>query len=162
MSNTYEKILVSGCFLGEKVRYDGKISPLVHDLLLLWQKQNRLISLCPEVFGGLSIPREPAEIQQKTGEVITISGINVSVQFNKGAQQALQLCNQYNIRYALLKESSPSCGSNNIHDGSFSNNKIKGQGKTTQLLQQNGIRVFSENTIDTLAMLIAKQNDLLR
>jgi uncharacterized protein YbbK (DUF523 family) len=150
----FDKILISRCFLGDNVRYNSEVKTLVHPLISLWQQEKRFISICPEVSGGLVVPREPAEIQQSSNEVITKVGINVSTQFNLGAQQALKLCLQHNIRFALLKESSPSCGSTLIYDGSFTKNKILGQGITSQLLTQNNINVFSENNLEALAELL--------
>jgi len=152
----FDKILISQCFLGEKVRYNNEAFLLAHPLIVLWQQQKRFITICPEVSGGLSVPREPAEIQQNSSEVITKSGINVNAQFNLGAQQALILCQQHNIRFALLKESSPSCGSTFIYDGSFTNNKILGQGVTSQLLAQHNINIFSENQLEKLEKLLDK------
>ena len=152
----FDKILISRCFLGDNVRYNSVRLPLAHPLIALWQQQQRFITICPEVTGGLSVPREPAEIQQSSHKVITTSGINVSAQFNLGAQQALILCQQHNIRFALLKESSPSCGSTFIYDGSFTNNKILGQGVTSQLLTRHKIKVFSENTVEALDKLLDK------
>ncbi|WP_114324947.1 DUF523 domain-containing protein [Candidatus Colwellia aromaticivorans] len=152
----FDKILISRCFLGDNVRYNNIVLTYVHPLIELWQQQKRFITICPEISGGLSVPREPAEIQQKTKEVRTKSGINVSAQFKFGAQQALTLCQQHNIRFALLKESSPSCGSTLIYDGSFSNNKVLGEGITSQLLTQHKIKVFSENTIERLEKLLDK------
>ena len=61
----FDKILISRCFLGENVRYDSKAIPLKHPLLALWQQQKRLVAICPEVSGGLPVPREPAEQQQQ-------------------------------------------------------------------------------------------------
>lgn len=152
----FDKILISRCFLGDNVRYNSKVSTLVHPLIALWQQQQRLISICPEVSGGLSVPREPAEIQKSSSEVITKSGINVNAQFNLGAQQALILCQLHNIRFALLKESSPSCGSTFIYDGSFTKNKVLGQGVTSQLLAQHNINIFSENQLEKLEKLLDK------
>lgn len=153
---TFDKILLSRCFLGEKVRYDGQELPFNSPLIKLWLQQNRIIAICPEVAGGLSVPREPAEQQPNSKNIITISGCNVSEQFNNGAKQALALCNQHNIRFAILKESSPSCGSAMIYDGSFSNKKIPGQGVTSKLLTEAGIRVFSENNLYELTTLLDK------
>jgi len=152
----FDKILISRCFLGENVRYNSELIPLIHPLLTLWQQQNRIIAVCPEISGGLSVPREPAEQQLNSDRIITISGIDVSTQFNFGAKQALTLCQQHNIRFAVLKESSPSCGSSLIYDGSFSNKKIAGQGVTSKLLTQAGIEVFSENNLQELANLLDK------
>ena len=150
-----DKILISRCFLGENVRYNSEIIPFKHKLLTLWQQQDRFIAICPEVFGGLSVPREPAELQSNN-KVVTILGEDVSKQFQLGANQALTLCLQHNIRFALLKESSPSCGSTFIYDGSFSNKKIAGQGVTSKILTQEGITVFSENNLEELATLLDK------
>ncbi|PHR83673.1 MAG: hypothetical protein COA59_11315 [Colwellia sp.] len=152
----FDKILISRCFLGDNVRYNSEVLTFVHPLITLWRQQKRFITICPEVSGGLFVPREAAEIQQGSNEVITKSGINVSAQFNFGAQQALILCQQHNVRFALLKESSPSCGSTLIYDGLFSNNKVLGQGVTSQLLVQHDIKVFSENTIEILEKLLDK------
>ncbi|GHE88671.1 DUF523 domain-containing protein [Thalassotalea profundi] len=148
-----KKILVSACLLGEKVRYDGNSQQQHHVMLNKWQQQGRIISICPEVAGGLTIPREPAEIQPDS-RVITQKGINVGHQFLLGAEKALFLCQKYEIRYALLKESSPSCGSHTIYDGTFSNSKISGMGVTAALLEENGIQVFSEHQIDELNHLL--------
>ncbi len=146
-----KKILISACFLGEKVRYDGQTNTLLHKIILQWKNEDRLISICPEVVGGLAIPRDPAEIKQATEiQVITQQGDNVTDAFYRGANAALSLCLQNKICFALLKESSPSCGSSTIYDGSFSKIKMKGEGITTGLLRKHGIAVFSENNIESL------------
>ena len=152
----FDKILISRCFLGDNVRYNSVVLSLTHPLIVQWQQQERFITICPEVAGGLPVPREPAEIQQSSHEIITKSGTNVSAQFNLGAQQALALCKRHKIRFALLKESSPSCGSSFIYDGTFTDNKISGQGVTSQLLTQHNIKVFSEGTIEKLEKLLDK------
>ncbi|PKI17783.1 DUF523 domain-containing protein [Colwellia sp. 12G3] len=149
-----DKILISACFLGKRVRYNGIVQTLESKLLQQWQAEGRLFSICPEVISGLPVPRPPAEINQLTKKVITIEFIDVTSQFANGANQALLLCQQHNIQFALLKESSPSCGSNTIYDGTFSQKKIAGEGLTTQLLRQHGIKVFCEDSIEELAELI--------
>ena len=150
------KILISACFLGERVRYNAIAKPLASKLLQQWQQQGRLFSICPEVISGLAVPRPPAEINPATKQVITIESIDVTKQFTNGAKQALLLCQQHNIQFALLKESSPSCGSNTIYDGTFRQQKIIGEGVTTKLLREHGIKVFCENSIEELAEQIDK------
>jgi len=145
-----EKILVSACLMGDLVRYDGHHQQLAHRQLAQWQKQALLVKVCPEVAGGLPIPRIPAEIHGKTQTVITQQGVNVTEAFNIGANVALSLCKKHAIKFALLKESSPSCGSHLVYDGSFCGHKIKGAGITTQLLKQHNIKVYSENQIEEL------------
>lgn len=152
-----DKILISACFIGARVRYNGEIKSLENELLAQWQEQGRLVSICPEVIAGLPVPRPPAEIDASTNQVFTCDGFDVTTQFMRGAQLALSLCQKQSIRFALLKESSPSCGSNTIYDGSFSQKKISGAGLTTRLLRQHGIQVFCENSIKELAELIDRQ-----
>ena len=156
------KILVSACFLGQRVRYNGKAKALSHQLMSSWQQQGRFISICPEMAGGLSVPRSPAEIQLDNSLVINSQKTDVTAEFLLGAQKALALCKKHNIRFALLKESSPSCGSQMIYDGSFSNKKISGQGITSQLLTSNGIEVFSEFNITKLAERITQAELFIR
>lgn len=148
-----DKILLSSCFLGNKVRYDGKDNLLTESVIQRWQRQQRLVVICPELAGGLATPRAPAEIQHKKDmgiQVITDTGEDVTTAFERGANEALRLCQLHGVRYALLKESSPSCGSTMIYDGSFSNKKIPGQGLTTQLLKAHDIKVYSETNMQEL------------
>lgn len=148
-----DKVLVSSCLLGNNVRYDGGNQKVNNQHLARWQHEGRLVAVCPEVEGGLGIPRIPAEIQSEN-KVINQDGIDVTEEFETGATRALALCLKYQIKYALLKESSPSCGRNLIYDGSFSNRKISGIGITSQYLLAHGIKVFSEDQIDELADII--------
>ena len=160
-----KKIFISACFMGEKVRYDGGHQLLSHDSLFYktvqkWKNENRLISGCPECLGGLPVPRAPAEMQQVSQKIITVNGDDVSESFHIGALKALDICLENNIKFALLKESSPSCGSNTIYNGEFSKTKIAGQGVTAQLLTQHKIKVFSENTIEQLIAYIDRKSSI--
>ena len=155
-----EKILISRCLLGEPVRYDGQGKALHHPLLQHWQQQRRFVPVCPELAGGLPCPRPAAEIEQGRGDRVLLNqaevrcddGSNVTAAFIAGAKAALAQCQQHQIRFALLKARSPSCGSRNGYDGSF-NGKLSddGIGVTAALLQQNGIRVFDEEQLEQLA-----------
>lgn len=148
-----EKILVSACLLGFPVRYDGKSVPLKEiDWLQQLQQQNRIVIICPEQEGGLPTPRDPAERQQD--KVITITGQDVTQKFDIGAQKALDLCQQHDIKIALLKAISPSCGNQQIYNGQFNNTLIVGQGITAELLSKHGIKVYSELDIDLLKQAI--------
>ena len=150
-----EKILISACLYGQAVRYDGRDNLVDHPALQQWQAEGRLVELCPEVCGGLPIPRPPAEIQPD-GRVLTTQGDDVTAAFRAGADRALALCRRHHIRLALLKENSPSCGSHFIYDGQFSGTRVAGQGLTAAALQAAGIRVFSEHQIDQLATALAE------
>jgi len=109
-------------------------------------KKGELIPVCPEQLGGLSTPREPAEIK-KTGKVFTKSGKNVTKSFSKGAKQTLKIAKYLGIKKAILKTGSPSCGSGLIYDGTFSKKLIKGDGVTAFLLRRNGIKVITEENL---------------
>ncbi len=153
------KILVSACLLGNKVRYDANDVPTDSKLLEKWQSENRLIAFCPEIAGGLSVPRLPAEIQGENGnavldgtaKVFDNKGNDVSANFINGAKKALETAQNNNVKVAILKEKSPSCGSSFIYDGTFLSVRKIGQGVTTALLERNGIRVFSDLEIEKAA-----------
>ncbi|NWF38914.1 DUF523 domain-containing protein [Mariprofundus sp. NF] len=156
-----QKILVSACLLGEKVRYDGGDSRQ-SGLIAQWQSEGRLISICPEVAGGLPIPRPPAEIVSGSadavlrgrGSVQRQNGEDVTDAFVDGAERALALCMKHQIGFAILKEGSPSCGVNSVNDGRFSGIKIDGEGVAACLLRRHGIDVFSEQEVEQLALLL--------
>ena len=139
-------ILVSACLLGIPCRYDGK-SILNNDVLEL-AKSYRLIPVCPEVMGGLPVPREPMEIQD--GRVMSRDGSDKTAAYRKGAYDALEIARRYGCRAALLKERSPSCGKGKIHNGKFDGGLIAGNGIAAALLLQNGVAVFGESRIDEL------------
>jgi uncharacterized protein YbbK (DUF523 family) len=150
-----EKVLASACLLGEHVRYNGIVKDFDNHILTSWNRKGQVVAVCPEVAGGLPVPRPISEIFRGDGsqvlnghkKVVNINGQDVTRYFLKGAQKALELAGSLGIRLAIFKEGSPSCGSSYIYDGSFSRIKIPGKGVTTALLEKNGIRVFSEREI---------------
>ena len=141
-----EYLLISSCLLGNNVKYNGK-NNYIKEVELLKNKYN-LIVICPEVMGGLPIPRIPSEILN--GKVINKEGTDVTINFNKGAEEAIKLVKKYNIKKALLKEGSPSCGSHYIYDGTFSGTKVDGYGVTTKKLIELGLDIYSEKEIEKL------------
>ncbi len=149
-----EKILVSSCLMGQKVRYDGGHKALANAIWDQWQSAGRLIAFCPEIAGGLPVPRPPAEIEAgKTADqvlssdarVLDINGSDVTRAFMDGAQAALAMALKHQCKHAILTENSPSCGRNFTYSGRFDGVRIKGTGLTTALLLQNGIQVWSSN-----------------
>ncbi|AZO75241.1 MAG: DUF523 domain-containing protein [Mesorhizobium sp.] len=154
-----ERVLVSACLLGSKVRYNGSFRLDDHPILARWQLEGRIVQICPEVAAGFSTPRPPAEIQgggdghgvlQGQGRVIEQTGNDVTDLYREAAQLALDLARETGCRYAVLTDGSPSCGSSFIYDGSFLGKRLAGHGTTTALLEENGIRVFSEDRIGEL------------
>ena len=144
-----DKILISACLVGDNCRYDGKsnLNPKISALL----EKYELIPFCPECEGGLKTPRIPSE--RVGNKVINKEGRDVSFQYERGAELAFNICLALKIKYAILKENSPSCGVHKIHDGTFSGKLIDGMGTTTEYLRSKGITVYSENEIEELLKL---------
>jgi uncharacterized protein YbbK (DUF523 family) len=152
-----EKIFISSCLLGEKVRYHGGDASVISNIIEKWKKEGRIVSLCPEVSAGFSVPRPPSEIYGEGGGSAVIDGTAKVVKkdhkdysdlFILGAKNTMQMILEHKIKMAILKEGSPSCGVNFIYDGSFSGKKVMGQGVTSSLLSRNGIQVFAEIQIE--------------
>ena len=142
-------VLISACLLGVNCRYSGD-GILIEEAQSLKENYN-LIPVCPEIFGGMSTPREPAE--QRNGKVFSKSGEDVTAYFEKGAQEVLKLAKFYDCKYAILKERSPSCGHGKVYDGSFSGTIIEGNGVLSDMLEKNGIEVFGESQLNDLLKL---------
>lgn len=155
----FEKILISSCLVGLKVRYHGGDALCNDQIIDKWSKEGRLVSICPEVAAGLPIPRPSSEIiggssqdvLQGKAKVLTHTGIDRTETFIKGAYLALSLAKKYNIKMAVLKKNSPSCGNTSVYDGSFTGMIIQGAGITAQLLTENGIKVFNESELKEAA-----------
>ncbi|MFG6090059.1 DUF523 domain-containing protein [Enterobacter soli] len=152
------KILVSACLMGFKVRYNGIAKAHLSAQLALWQQEQRLVIHCPELAAGLPVPRPPAEIMLADGKdvmhgqarIIENSGQDVTEQYQLAAWLALRTAQTSGCSAALLTEGSPTCGSQFIYDGSFSGVRKAGMGVAASLLSENGIAVFSENQIAEL------------
>ena len=151
-----EKILISGCLLGQKVRYHGGDAFCDNPIIKKWQHEGRVVAVCPEVSAGLSVPRESSEIVGGTGidvlrksaKVLSHNGFDKTEAFIKGAKHALTIVLKNNIKIAILKKNSPSCGNTTIYDGTFSGKVTDGSGVTAALLAENGIRVFNDDQIN--------------
>lgn len=151
-----EKILVSSCLLGNKVRHDGSAKPVAHQIWEKWQGEGRLVPLCPEFGAGFPVPRPAAEIIGGGGQavlenharVVEDTGQNRTDLFIKGAELALAIAQKQGLRLAILTDGSPSCGSSYIYDGTFSGARKTGEGVVTALLRQNGLQVFGDEQIE--------------
>lgn len=144
---------VSSCLAGCKCTFRGNdhLIEVVKELV----DNNEAIMICPEVLGGMSIPRLPCEI--KDGRVIDIDGKDKTKEYKQGAKKSLEILKKHNVDVVLLKALSPSCGKGCIYDGSFSHTVIEGNGITCQLLQDNGIMVFNEDKIDEFLKYIERR-----
>lgn len=139
-------LLVSSCLLGLDCRYCGP-GYNNEEVLRLKEKYN-LIPICPEQMGGLPTPRVKVEL--KNGRAFDSAGEDVTLQFEKGANEVLKLARIFNCKGALLKSKSPSCGSGFIYDGTFSGKLISGNGIAAEKLVKAGIRVVNENNAEEL------------
>ena len=141
-----ENLLISACLLGVQCRYDGGSKPVMPTVALM--EQYHLIPICPEQLGGLPTPRCPAE--RLGGKIVTEDGRDVTEQFLRGTAEALRLCDLYHCKAALLKERSPSCGSGQIYDGTFTHTLTEGDGLTAQMLKKKGVEVYGESQLEEL------------
>lgn len=145
-------ILVSACLLGINCKYNGNNNK--NEKVIKHLNGKLFIPICPEQLGGMPTPRHPCEIIHNGGldkkeciKVINNQNKDKTQKFINGANESLKIAKLYNCKKAILKEGSPSCGSNYIYDGSFTSSKINGEGITTSLLKKNGIKVISENEL---------------
>jgi uncharacterized protein YbbK (DUF523 family) len=148
-------ILVSACLAGRRCRFDG--SGNKDDFVANLVAEGRAVLVCPEVDGGLGTPRPPAEIQGGDGadvlaghaRVVTDAGVVVTDAYVRGAERALDAAHRTGAQTAVLKARSPSCGCGEIYDGTFTRATRAGNGVTAALLEANGIRVLTEEDVDS-------------
>jgi len=166
-----ERVLISSCLLGLPVRYHGGGAKIESEIVNRWIAEGRAVSVCPEVRGGLSVPRRPAEIIGANGfavldgfaAVLEDGGSDITRSMVAGAQETLELAQAFGVRVAVLKDGSPSCGRTYIHNGQFKGTKKRGEvGVTAALLQRHGIAVFNEHQIAEAEKKLKSLSSLLR
>lgn len=141
-------ILVSACLLGVNCKYSGGNNLAVGLEEALTERGYTIVPVCPECMGGLPTPRVPAE---RVGErVVNKVGEDVTPQFRKGAQAALEAALEHGCTVGILKKNSPSCGCGDIYDGTFTGTLVDGDGVTAELLKEHGIAVYNEDTYGRL------------
>lgn len=133
-------ILASACLCGVPCRYDGR--DCAHPFLRELYARGLAVPVCPEVLGGLPIPRMASEI--RCGGVVNRLGDDVTASFLLGAEETLKMAVDGGHSLAVLKDKSPSCGSRRIYDGAFSGRLISGMGITAKKLMDHGIIVVTE------------------
>jgi len=131
-------IVVSACLLGENCKYNGGNNYNARLISLLEGKE--IIPVCPEVAGGLPIPRYPAEIVK--GVVMNSQGESVDDAFRQGVAQEIERLKDRDIEFAVLQSRSPSCGCKQVYDGTFSKTLVPGQGLFAQAMMEKGYKVF--------------------
>lgn len=143
-----QNVLISACLLGVDCKYNGSNNKLDDEIIHSLKEKYNLIPVCPEIMGGLPTPRNPVEI--KDGKVFDYDREEFTKEFEKGSEEVVKLAKLYNSTIAILKENSPSCGSNYIYDGNFNHQKIKGMGIAARKLSEEYIRLFNEENIKIL------------
>ena len=145
--------IISACLCGVNCKYSGKNN--LNDRCLKLFREGRAVLVCPEQLGGLPTPRNPVELNSAAskvldgnGKALSNKGEDVTKQFIDGAYETLKIAKELGATKAILKEGSPSCGSNFVYDGTFTGNKIKGKGITALLLENEGITVFSDEDLE--------------
>ena len=138
------KVIVSACLLGENCKYDGgnNYSPKVAKFL----EGKEVIPVCPEMLAGLGCPRTSIEIVN--GVVMDRNGNNVDDAIRGAVAQAMEMLKKEEIQCAILQSRSPTCGVNQIYDGSFSRKRITGSGVFAQALKDAGYSVIDVEDID--------------
>jgi len=134
------KIMVSACLLGENCKYNGGNNR--NEKVLEYVRGHQVISVCPEVMGGLPTPRVPSEIRDNV--VINKEGTIVDKEFRKGAKEAFEIALRENVDLVILKAKSPSCGTKQVYDGTFSGRLVDGQGIFTAMIKEAGISFIDE------------------
>ena len=137
------KIMVSACLLGENCKYSGGNNR--NDRLLDFLQEHDVIPVCPEVLGGLPVPRTPAEIVN--GTVMNRDGISVDEEFRLGAKKALAIAVREQPELIILQSRSPSCGVREIYDGTFTGRLIPGEGVFASMARKAGFTVLDTEEI---------------
>ena len=139
-----EALLISACLMGFDCKYSGGSNALPASELSALRQRYHLIPVCPEVAGGLPVPRVPSE---RRGErVVTRDGRDVTAEYRRGAEIAARLAERFGIKKALLKSNSPSCGAEHVYDGSFSGRLVEGQGITAELLMNKKLIISGKSS----------------
>ena len=141
-----KRYVVSACLAGEPCRYDGGCSPCAAVAELV--RSGRALPVCPEVLGGLPTPRVPSE--RRGDRVVAKDGADVTDAFVRGAEEALRLAREQGCSVAVLKARSPSCGSGEIYDGTFTHTLTEGDGLMAQMLKKKGVEVYGESQLEEL------------
>lgn len=147
MKGKCKVIFVSACLVGINCKYNGGNN--YNEKLFNLVKEGKAIPICPEQLGGLKTPRNPAEIRIIDAKryVITNQNEDVTLEYERGANEVLELAKKLNIKKAILQSRSPSCGTKKIYNGNFEKKLVNGNGVTAQILIENGIEVINSEDI---------------
>jgi uncharacterized protein YbbK (DUF523 family) len=149
-----EPILLSACLAGIPCTHAAEAKTRTWALKLI--AEGRAVAVCPEVAGGLPVPRPEAEIHGGAGgdvidgnaRVVSVDGEDVTANYLSGAEAALAAARRSGARLAILKARSPSCGCGAIYDGTFTGSLVSGDGVTAAALKREGLDVLSDEDVE--------------
>jgi len=130
------KILISRCLLGVNCKYNGKNN--YSEKLMSFLEDKEYVDVCPELLALEQCPRAPIELVN--GKAIDCYGNDVDEPINRAIEEIVS--NIEDIDLAILQSRSPTCGVNQIYDGTFTGRRIKGQGKLAKRLKEMNIKVL--------------------
>ena len=137
------KILVSACLLGDNVKYNGGNNK--SSSVLNFIKGHEVMSFCPEILAGFSVPRKA--IEMKGEDLISVDGENLNEYMTLSLSRIDKIIKDFKPDLAILKSRSPSCGKDKIYDGSFTHTLTDKDGYASKYLKDNNIKVISEEDI---------------
>ena len=130
--------MVSACLMGRECKYNGGTN--FSEALAEYLKDKQVVEVCPEVLAGFPVPRP--RIERVNGRVFDEFGKDVHDACLSGVQKAVALARSEKIDLAILQSRSPSCGVNEIYDGTFSGVRISGHGLFAEELIRAGFPVL--------------------
>lgn len=137
------KVIVSACLLGRNCKYNGGNNR--NEKVLDFLRGHEIIAVCPEVMAGLGTPRTPVEIVD--GNVQTREGVSVDAQLREAVARIVQEAKLLQVDCAVLQSRSPTCGVNQVYDGTFTGTRIQGSGVLAQALKDAGIKVIDAEDV---------------
>ena len=139
-----KKTLVSACLLGKNCKYNGGNN--YNAAVAEFVKDKEVLEICPEMMAGMGCPRTPIEIVD--GVLMDRNGNNVDASMRKAVAQAMEMIRKEDIQCAVLQSRSPTCGVNQVYDGSFSGKLIEGSGVLAQALKAAGYQVIDAEDVE--------------
>ena len=153
-----EPIMVSACLLGIKCTYNCEIRKSEEVVKLAQRKI--LIPFCPEQLGGMSTPRIGMSIVEGSGEavldlktkVLNEENSDITSNFLLGAEESMKYATLFNVKTAILRDKSPSCGVYQIYNKKIGEEKylVAGRGVSTARLKRHGLKIYSGNDIEKI------------
>ena len=137
------KVVVSTCLLGENCKYNGGNN--YNGAVAEFVRDKEILPICPEMLAGMGCPRTPIEIVD--GVLMDRNGRNVDAAMRGVVAEALKQISLEEIQCAVLQSRSPTCGVNQVYDGSFTGKLIPGAGIFAQALKDAGFRVIDAEVI---------------